>query len=71
MNVAVPVWSAEVAHHTSRGAFIALELTLNLLGVVVAYWMEFGLSFVGDGSSQIRWRVSHLFVLYVFMCEVN
>ena len=57
MNAIVPVWSAEVATHTSRGAFIASEFTLNIFGVVVAYWLEFGLGFVGDGSSQVRWRV--------------
>ncbi|KAG6901205.1 hypothetical protein C0995_015452, partial [Termitomyces sp. Mi166 len=56
LNAIVPVWSAEVATHTSRGAFIALEFTLNIFGVVVAYWLEFSLGFVGDGRSQVRWR---------------
>ncbi|RDB17655.1 Sugar transporter STL1 [Hypsizygus marmoreus] len=56
LNAIVPVWSAEVATHTSRGAFIALEFTLNIFGVVVAYWLEFGLGFIGDGRSEIRWR---------------
>lgn len=58
LNAIVPVWSAEVATHTSRGAFIASEFTLNILGVVVAYWLEFGLGFVGDGNTSVRWRVS-------------
>ena len=57
LNAIVPVWSAEVASHTSRGAFIASEFTLNIFGVVAAYWLEFGLGFVGDGTSQVRWRV--------------
>ncbi|KAH9942111.1 general substrate transporter [Amylocystis lapponica] len=56
LNAIVPVWSAEVASHTSRGAFIASEFTLNIFGVVVAYWLEFALGFVGDGTSQVRWR---------------
>lgn len=60
LNAVVPVWSAEVATHTSRGAFIASEFTLNIFGVVVAYWMEFGLGFVGDGRSRFRWRVGGL-----------
>ena len=58
LNAIVPVWSAEVATHTSRGAFIASEFTLNILGVVVAYWLEFGMGFVGDGDTTVRWRVS-------------
>ncbi|KAI1787416.1 general substrate transporter [Ganoderma leucocontextum] len=56
LNAIVPVWSAEVATHTSRGAFIASEFTLNIFGVVIAYWLEFGLGFIGDGTSQVRWR---------------
>ena len=28
LNAIVPVWSAEVANHKSRGAFIAMEFTL-------------------------------------------
>jgi len=26
--------------HTGRGQFIAIEFTLNIFGVVVAYWLE-------------------------------
>ena len=33
---------APVEHHEvqSRGQFIAIEFTLNIFGVVVAYWLE-------------------------------
>lgn len=65
LNAIVPVWSAEVATHTSRGAFIASEFTLNIFGVVVAYWLEFGMGFIGDGNTQVRWRVG-LFALFAF-----
>ena len=71
LNAIVPVWSAEVATHTSRGAFIASEFTLNIFGVVVAYWLEFGLSFIGDGNTQIRWRFPIAFQiipLLTFVC---
>ncbi len=60
LNAIVPGWSAEVATHTSRGAFIASEFTLNIFGVVCAYWIEFGLGFVADGNTQVRWRVSRI-----------
>jgi MFS family permease len=52
----VPVWATETAEHTSRGQFIAIEFTLNIFGVVVAYWLEFGLSYIDGGASAIRWR---------------
>ncbi|KZT00626.1 general substrate transporter [Laetiporus sulphureus 93-53] len=72
LNAIVPVWSAEVASHTSRGAFIASEFTLNIFGVVVAYWLEFGMGFIGDGNTSVRWRFPIAFqilpVLAFMMC---
>ncbi|POY72735.1 hypothetical protein BMF94_4142 [Rhodotorula taiwanensis] len=63
LNAIVPVWSAETSGHMSRGFFIALEFTLNIFGVVVAYWLEYGLSFIGNGDTQIRWRFPIAFQL--------
>jgi MFS family permease len=40
LNAIVPVWATESVPHTSRGQFIAIEFTLNIFGVVVAYWLE-------------------------------
>ncbi|KAF2767586.1 general substrate transporter [Teratosphaeria nubilosa] len=56
LNAIVPVWATETAEHTSRGQFIAMEFCLNIGGVVVAYFLEFGLSFIGDGTTAFRWR---------------
>ncbi|KAL4951434.1 general substrate transporter [Aspergillus filifer] len=56
LNAIVPVWATETAEHTSRGQFIAIEFTLNIFGVVLAYWLEFGLSFIDGGASAFRWR---------------
>lgn len=60
LNAIVPVWSAETSHHTSRGKMIAMEFTLNIFGVVVAYWLAYGLSFT-EGS--LRWRFPIAFQL--------
>lgn len=40
LNAITPVWATETAAYTSRGQFIAAEFTLNIFGVVVAYWLE-------------------------------
>lgn len=40
LNAIIPVWATETAEHTSRGQFVAIEFTLNIFGVVVAYWLE-------------------------------
>ncbi|KAI7889894.1 general substrate transporter [Mucor mucedo] len=60
LNAIVPVWSAETSHHTSRGKMIAMEFTLNILGVVVAYWLAYGLSF---NDNSFRWRFPIAFQL--------
>ncbi|KAI2642492.1 general substrate transporter [Xylaria nigripes] len=56
LNAVVPVWATETAEHTSRGQFVAIEFTLNIFGVVVAYWLEFGLSYIDNGGTAFRWR---------------
>ncbi|KAI9809717.1 MAG: hypothetical protein M1825_000150 [Sarcosagium campestre] len=56
LNVIVPVWATETASHMSRGQFVAIEFTLNIFGVVVAYWLGFGCSFADNGFSPFVWR---------------
>ncbi|KAK2802546.1 hypothetical protein FQN50_007352 [Emmonsiellopsis sp. PD_5] len=56
LNAIVPVWATETSEHKSRGQFIAIEFTLNIFGVVVAYWLEFGLAYIDGGVSPFRWR---------------
>jgi len=56
LNAITPVWATETASHTSRGAFVSIEFTLNIFGVVVAYWLEYGTSFYGNGTSSFIWR---------------
>ena len=46
---------------THSATSIAIEFTLNIFGVVVAYWLEFGLSFIDGGASPVRWRFAVAF----------
>ncbi|CAD6584616.1 MAG: hypothetical protein ASARMPREDX12_001711 [Alectoria sarmentosa] len=56
LNAITPVWATETASHTSRGQFVSIEFTLNIFGVVVAYWIEYGTSFYGQVNSSFIWR---------------
>ncbi|KAL9099071.1 MAG: hypothetical protein Q9163_005373 [Psora crenata] len=56
LNAIVPVWATETAEHTSRGKFVAIEFTLNIFGVVVAYWIEYGCTFYKGGVTGFTWR---------------
>ncbi|GCB17610.1 sugar transporter STL1 [Aspergillus awamori] len=72
LNAIVPVWATETAEHTSRGQFIAIEFTLNIFGVVVAYWLEFGLSFIDGGKSAFRWRFPIAFqIIFLLLLFVS
>ncbi|EGG10976.1 uncharacterized protein MELLADRAFT_92386 [Melampsora larici-populina 98AG31] len=53
LNAIVPVWTSEICHHTNRGAALGFEFFLNILGLVIAYWTEFGLR---NGNQSFRWR---------------
>lgn len=73
LNGIVPAWASELSDHTSRGTFIAMEFTLNIFGVVVAYWLAYAVSFIDDGASAFRWRFPIAFqiiplLLLLFCC---
>jgi MFS family permease len=54
MNTAtVPVYQSEISPPTSRGAHVCFECALIVAGVGIAYWLEFGLYFVGG---EFAWR---------------
>lgn len=64
LNGIVPAWATELADHSSRGMFIAMEFTLNIFGVVVAYWLGYGVSFIDNGESEVRWRFPIAFQIF-------
>ncbi|CAK7202174.1 hypothetical protein SEUCBS139899_004894 [Sporothrix eucalyptigena] len=76
LNAIVPTWASELSHYASRGAFIAMEFTLNIFGVVVAYWVGYGVSYVDGGLTAFRWRFVVAFQIiplllllaFVFFC---
>lgn len=70
LNGIVPAWASELSEHTSRGTFIAMEFTLNILGVVVAYWIAYGVSFIDGGASPVRWRFPVAFQILPLLCLV-
>ncbi|KAL7420894.1 sugar transporter-like protein [Cryptotrichosporon argae] len=49
----VPSWIAETSKAHNRGFLICLEASTVAVGTFVAYWIDFGLSFV---DSSVAWR---------------
>ncbi|KAF2262137.1 general substrate transporter [Lojkania enalia] len=48
-----PVYLTECAPASYRGALLTLQGTVTILGVVIAYWMDYGTSFT---ESSLQWR---------------
>ncbi|KIY48062.1 general substrate transporter [Fistulina hepatica ATCC 64428] len=50
----VPSWQAECSRANNRGLHICIEASMIATGTVIAYWIDFGLSYV---DSSIAWRL--------------
>lgn len=58
-----PVLVSEVSDSNHRGGFLGYVFIANYLGISLAYWLDFGLAFLDNGYSPIRWRF-----LLAFQC---
>ncbi|KAL3462135.1 general substrate transporter [Aspergillus heterothallicus] len=63
----VPIWVAETSKINSRGAMIACQLTVVILGITVAYWFDYGM--LRDfPDSTIQWRLPIAFqVVFILL----
>ncbi|KAI9929542.1 hypothetical protein ASPWEDRAFT_134610 [Aspergillus wentii DTO 134E9] len=58
-----PVLVSETSSADHRGGFLGYVFIANYLGISIAYWLSFGLAFINNGYSDIRWRF-----LLAFQC---
>jgi MFS family permease len=58
-----PVLISEVSASDHRDGFLGYVFIANYLGISVTYWLSFGLAFINDGYSDVRWRF-----LLAFQC---
>ncbi|KAG7660349.1 STL1 [[Candida] subhashii] len=57
MNTAtIPVWQSEMSRPENRGRLILLEGSAIAVGTLIAYWLDFGFSYI-DNSAQWRFPV--------------
>ncbi|KAI9150590.1 substrate transporter [Paramyrothecium foliicola] len=61
-----PVYLSECAPARHRGALLTLQGTVTILGVVIAYWMDYGTSFY-ESSFQWRFPLAFQAVFAVFL----
>ncbi|KAJ8101575.1 general substrate transporter [Lipomyces tetrasporus] len=53
INSMVPILQAEVSPKATRGLYVAMYCSTLNFGIVTAYWLDFGLSYV---DSELAWR---------------
>lgn len=52
----VPIWVAETSKAGNRGALIATQLTIVILGLTIAYWFDYGMINNHPNTSAV-WRL--------------
>ena len=53
MNTAtIPVWQSETSQAKNRGLLVCLEGAVIAVGTLIAYWVDFGLSYV---PTTVQW----------------
>ncbi|KAI0429252.1 hexose carrier protein [Xylaria sp. FL1042] len=64
----IPVWHSELMKADARGKGLCIELAINIFGVMTAYWVDYGLSFVAS-EAQFRFPLALqvLFALLAFI----
>ncbi|RYP88154.1 hypothetical protein DL769_000346 [Monosporascus sp. CRB-8-3] len=51
------VWHSELMQAGVRGKGLSIELAINIFGVMTAYWVDYGMSFVASGA-QFRFPLA-------------
>ncbi|KAI9730689.1 MAG: hypothetical protein M1834_005657 [Cirrosporium novae-zelandiae] len=71
----IPVWHSELCKAEQRGKGLAIELAINIFGVMTAYWVDYGFSFVKN-ESQFRFPLAFqiffavvTFIIIIFLPE--
>ncbi|KAK6202864.1 general substrate transporter [Scheffersomyces amazonensis] len=49
----IPVWQSEMSRAENRGLLVTMEGAVVAVGTLIAYWLDFGLSYV---NTSVQWR---------------
>ncbi|KAI0314342.1 general substrate transporter, partial [Amylostereum chailletii] len=61
----IPVYQSETCSGPIRGTLVCLNSTVTIIGLVIAYWLDYGMSFV-NGPAQ--WRLPIGFQAFFAIC---
>jgi MFS family permease len=55
MTTVIPVWLAECAMPKNRGRMMAMQLSNLIMGLIIANWLDYGMTQHYSGS--VQWRL--------------
>ncbi|EIW74800.1 general substrate transporter [Coniophora puteana RWD-64-598 SS2] len=61
----IPVYQSETCAGQIRGTLVCLNSTVTIIGLVIAYWLDYGMSFV---SGPAQWRLPVGFQAFFALC---
>ncbi|KAM0723784.1 hypothetical protein Q7P37_000774 [Cladosporium fusiforme] len=65
----IPVWHSELMKAHKRGKGLSVEFAINIAGVALAYWVDYGFSFI-DNEAQFRFPLA-LQILFALVTAFN
>lgn len=57
----IPIWQSEMSRAENRGRLVTFEGSVVAVGTFIAYWLDFGLSYV---NSSAQWRFPVAFQIF-------
>jgi len=63
----IPMYQSELCRASNRGVLLSMQGTITIVGLCIAYWLDYGLSFA---SGSIQWRFPISFQGFFAICLV-
>lgn len=60
LSMGVPLYLGELAPPNIRGSLVALQQLAITIGIMVAFWLDYGTQYIGgtgDGQHAVAWRL--------------
>lgn len=70
LTASIPVWQSETSHERHRGKLFAIDTVISVGGVVIAYWLNYGMTQV-SGPAQWRLPVACQLVFATFVAALT
>jgi sugar porter (SP) family MFS transporter len=63
----IPMYQSEMCKPGNRGILLSMQGTVTIIGLCIAYWLDYGLSFASGG---VQWRFPISFQAFFAVCLV-